>query len=219
MTKRLQTGAWSHTYAGKESDTYNAASYTADADREIGVNLLAYPTGAFAGAGAVFEMFVTLVRSGYNESWKGGSYPSINGSYSSNGIEDFHGDLNSYYLTAGNESNPAWSLTEKRIFVHTGDIINVYIAQNTDDFLTAAGFVEFYGTETPAELLEGIVEGALTLKAVLRLILAVLSGKASGGGTTSIKFRDVTDGMDRVSMTVDASGNRSAVTLDGSDVP
>jgi len=59
------------------------------------------------------------------------------------------------------------------------------------------------------------VEGTLDVGEVLRIMLSALAGKASGGGTTTIAFRDVADAKDRISATVDSSGNRSAVTLDG----
>jgi hypothetical protein len=42
------------------------------------------------------------------------------------------------------------------------------------------------------------------------LIAAVLLGKASGLATTTAVYRAVDDGKDRVTATVDASGNRSA---------
>gem|GEM_PF-4790871 len=42
-----------------------------------------------------------------------------------------------------------------------------------------------------------------------------LLGVASGGGTSTLVFRDKGDSKNRVSMTVDSAGNRSAVTLDG----
>jgi len=42
-----------------------------------------------------------------------------------------------------------------------------------------------------------------------------LLGVASGGGTNTLVFRDKGDLKNRVSMTVDSAGNRSAVTLDG----
>ena len=60
------------------------------------------------------------------------------------------------------------------------------------------------------------VEGSLTLTQVLRLMLSALAGKSSGGGTTSIAFRDVADGKDRIAATVDGGGNRTAISLDGS---
>jgi len=63
-------------------------------------------------------------------------------------------------------------------------------------------------------VLDEAVEGALTLRQALRLFLAVLVGKSSGGGTTAPAFRDQADSKNRVSATVDANGNRTAVTLD-----
>jgi hypothetical protein len=60
------------------------------------------------------------------------------------------------------------------------------------------------------------VEGSFDEIEVLRLMLAALVGKASGGGTATITFRDTGDSKDRIILTVDSSGNRSAVTLDAS---
>ena len=62
-----------------------------------------------------------------------------------------------------------------------------------------------------AGILAGAVEGTLTLVQAQRLMLAVLTGKSSGGGTTTVTFRDTADSKDRVVATVDVSGNRSAV--------
>jgi hypothetical protein len=59
-----------------------------------------------------------------------------------------------------------------------------------------------------------VIESGYTAEEVLRILLAVAAGKSSGGGTTNIKFRNIGDTTDRIDATVDASGNRSAVTLD-----
>jgi len=67
-----------------------------------------------------------------------------------------------------------------------------------------------------SNILAGMVEGTKTLQHVLRLMFSALAQKSSGGGTATIKFRDDADGKDRITATVDASGNRTAVTLDGS---
>ena len=61
-----------------------------------------------------------------------------------------------------------------------------------------------------------VVEGTVTLRQALRLFLSVMTGKSSGGGTTSITFRDISDTKNRLSVTVDSKGNRTAVnTRDG----
>jgi hypothetical protein len=52
---------------------------------------------------------------------------------------------------------------------------------------------------------------AISLAGAIKVILAVLAGKSSGGGTATIVFRDVADAKDRISATVDANGNRTAV--------
>ena len=48
----------------------------------------------------------------------------------------------------------------------------------------------------------------------MRGLIAINYGKASGGGTTNIKFRDTQDTKNRINETVDANGNRTSVTLD-----
>jgi hypothetical protein len=57
------------------------------------------------------------------------------------------------------------------------------------------------------------VETNYTARQALRLILAACAGKLSGAATATVTIRDVNDAVDRVVATVDASGNRSAVTL------
>jgi len=60
------------------------------------------------------------------------------------------------------------------------------------------------------------VEGTITLQQALRLLLATMAGKASGGGTTTVTFRDTTDATNRIVATVDENGNRTEVILDPS---
>ena len=62
-----------------------------------------------------------------------------------------------------------------------------------------------------------VIEGTYTLKDAIRIILAFAAGKVSGGGTSSIKFRSTGDDVDRIQATVDAYGNRTAVTLNPND--
>ena len=58
------------------------------------------------------------------------------------------------------------------------------------------------------------VEGTLTLRQAMRLLVSVLTGKSTGGGTSTIKFRDNADTKDRITATVDADGNRTSITTD-----
>lgn len=59
-----------------------------------------------------------------------------------------------------------------------------------------------------------VIENSKSALSMFRLIYATLCNKVSGGGTTTIAFRDDADTKARVTMTVDTSGNRSAVTKD-----
>lgn len=52
---------------------------------------------------------------------------------------------------------------------------------------------------------------AISLAGALKLILAIEAGKSSGGGTATIVFRDIANTKNRISATVDASGNRTAI--------
>lgn len=65
------------------------------------------------------------------------------------------------------------------------------------------------------EILDEIVEGSLTLRQAIRIILAALAGKITNANTSTNSFRDVADTKNRIVATVDSTG-RTAVTLDGS---
>ena len=59
----------------------------------------------------------------------------------------------------------------------------------------------------------GDVDG-FTVEETLKLVLASVAAKLSGAATTTITIRAADDSKDRITATVDANGNRSAVTLD-----
>lgn len=69
---------------------------------------------------------------------------------------------------------------------------------------------------TVADIIAGISDGTYDLQEMQRIMFAVLSGKSTGGGTSTLAFRDPADGKDRLSESVDSNGNRTAVTRDGS---
>jgi hypothetical protein len=82
--------------------------------------------------------------------------------------------------------------------------------------LDAAAAAADLGTELATALLDlaNGVETSYTLRQAMRLVLAALVGKLSGAETTTVTIRDIGDTTDRIIATVDADGNRSAVTPD-----
>lgn len=64
-----------------------------------------------------------------------------------------------------------------------------------------------------AILAAGDIDG-FSLEETLKLCLAALAGKLSGAATTTVTIRAADDSKNRIVATVDANGNRSAVTLD-----
>lgn len=65
------------------------------------------------------------------------------------------------------------------------------------------------------DICDEVMEGTLTWRQITRICLSALGGKSSGGGSPTLAFRDNADAKNRISATVDANGNRTAVTLDG----
>lgn len=64
------------------------------------------------------------------------------------------------------------------------------------------------------EIWDEVMEGTVTARQSMRLANAANGGETSGMATTTAVVRDVSDTKPRITATVDADGNRSAVTLD-----
>jgi hypothetical protein len=60
-----------------------------------------------------------------------------------------------------------------------------------------------------------VTEGTTTLRKAIKLISSALFAKTSGGGTATLIARDIGDTKARITLTVDANGNRTASVLDG----
>jgi len=60
-----------------------------------------------------------------------------------------------------------------------------------------------------------VIESTLSEDDILRLLLSKAAGTATGGGSSGITFKDVTNTKDRIYMSVNMNGDRSTVTLDG----
>ncbi len=78
--------------------------------------------------------------------------------------------------------------------------------------------IELVDFATVAEIQDGLfdetVEGSTTVRQMFRGFASALLSKASGLGTATAVFRDIGDTKNRITATVDADGNRSAITLD-----
>jgi hypothetical protein len=84
----------------------------------------------------------------------------------------------------------------------------------TANWLTAAGTAADFGTEVAAAVLAaGDIDG-YSLEEAHKLQLAALAGEVSGAATTTVVIRAADDSKARITATVDADGNRSALTLD-----
>lgn len=69
-----------------------------------------------------------------------------------------------------------------------------------------------------AAYLAGVVEGTTTVQESMALMNAAAAGKVSGAAGTSVNLRNLADTLNRIAATVDADGNRSAVTLTFTDL-
>lgn len=61
-----------------------------------------------------------------------------------------------------------------------------------------------------------VIEGSFTAAEILRIMAAALAGELSGADTTTITIKGIDGTTDRIVATVTATGNRTAVALDGS---
>jgi hypothetical protein len=124
---------------------------------------------------------------------------------------------NAALATAANLATVAGYLDTEiaAILEDTGTTIPAAIAAlPTDADVNAQCDTAISDAAIPTAVLAGTVEGTTTLTQSLRLMMSALFGKVSGAPTGPIVFRDIGDTKPRISATVDADGNRTAVTKD-----
>lgn len=80
-----------------------------------------------------------------------------------------------------------------------------------DDALTAFGFATADSVATA--VLEETIDGTKTMREILCAMAAEALGKSAGMGTSTVTFRNIDDGTDVITGTMDANYNRTAVTL------
>jgi hypothetical protein len=164
-----------------------------------------------------------------------GAYDStttINLGSGASAIDDFYNGC-VVYIYAGTGSGQVRMITD---YVGSTKLATVHVAwatnpDATSDLKVYRTLLAPYAMDTNVSLIEGtdatnqlgdatqdeVIEGTVTQRQLNRLILAVLTGKSSGGGTATLTFRDIGDTKNRLVVTVDSNGNRTAVgTRDGS---
>ena len=113
-------------------------------------------------------------------------------------------------------------------FYAVGADYNVVIDGATIDGQTVDAFIGSFSIENRSQIVseisaaaldsiwDEVIEGTITARQAKRLMLSVLTGKSGGGGGATLTFQDMADSKPRISATVDANGNRTAVgTRDG----
>src|SRR6266540_3545008 len=63
------------------------------------------------------------------------------------------------------------------------------------------------------EILDDTLEGSMTVRQALRIILSAVAGKLSGAAITNVLIRDIGDTKNLINATVDVAGDRTAITL------
>lgn len=83
-----------------------------------------------------------------------------------------------------------------------------------DAMTLTAGALTAINGQVLAGIEAAIIEGALTLPEALRVILAFAAGPTEGADTDELIYKSQNGAVDRITMTVDDVGERSAVVLD-----
>lgn len=123
-------------------------------------------------------------------------------------------------IQSGLATAAALSTVEGKIDTVDG-IVDAILADTGTDLpgllATIAGYVdtEVAAIKAKTDLIPGTQDGK-TFAEIVLLVAAAILGKASGLDTTTATYRSLDDAHDRIVATVDADGNRTAVTLDAS---
>lgn len=99
---------------------------------------------------------------------------------------------------------------------------NVLVAIDRDASSVVETVVSGSGVtaQDKTDIIDGVwakaLESGLTAEEITRIMLAALSGKTTGIGTTNEKYKSVDALKDRIDATFDVDSNRTTVILDGS---
>jgi hypothetical protein len=93
----------------------------------------------------------------------------------------------------------------------TSDVISALVKVYSDTTVISSDTAVI---EAADNVWDEAIDGAVTARQLMRLYASALGGKASGLATATAVYRDLADSKDRITATVDADGNRTAVTRD-----
>jgi len=85
-----------------------------------------------------------------------------------------------------------------------------------DTGTTIPGLLAALNDISVSDIISGVSDGSYDLQEIIRIGFAVLCGHGSGGGTDTITYKDPTNSKSRIVTTVDADGNRTPTSYDGS---
>lgn len=113
-------------------------------------------------------------------------------------------------LTNNLTGSPTVSITGA---IQTSDVAKIPLSDGTNSWNATALAAM---ADEQLDRTDGIEGGAnsMTLRQAMRIILAAVGGKADGLATTTVHYRDVNDGKNRITATVDTDGNRTTITYD-----
>lgn len=200
----LAPSSWTLPQKPGGMSSHNAANGSADWSGSIasGRNLSATAAGSSS-----FTATGQLVVSGSGEfagsaTWSGNVIAALAASGSFAGVAEFTGAVVAKgRVTAVFAGSSSFTATRYA----TGAMSGSFAPAVT---LEAQGFSSYL-------LDQEDIETGMTLRQALRLVAAATAGKISGGGSTTVTIRSaVADGADRITATVDADGNRTAMTYD-----
>ena len=134
--------------------------------------------------------------------------------------------LTEYQASVSIGTNVLASLAQLTLTENAADIgidVNVNAAAESLTLTPNAATIAAGGTTLTSQditnivnaIFAHIVENGETFEEQLRLVRAEAAGKLSVSGTT-VTIRDAADGKDRITATVDANGQRTSVSTDGS---
>jgi len=124
--------------------------------------------------------------------------------------------------SAGTTASAVWGITSRiitggSVIATSGSVVTTSNLDKTNYTIAASGITNITLTDAALDaILDEPVEGALTMRQAMRIFMATLAGKSSGGGTGTIVFRNYADNGNRISASVDAGGNRTAISITAS---